>query len=102
MTPVPGPIATGVLRSVLAVAGGFAFTTALAGLGAAGLARTLPLAASDAALLACMLGFIVYLLVLLWAFAEPRLGRVGLVLAGGGTAAYLLARTLAPASSLGG
>lgn len=83
-------------RVVLAVFAGFGFTTAVSGLGAVGLPLAFGMARSEAALLCSMLGFVLYLIVLLWAFAEPRLMRVALVLVGGGGAAWLLARALAP------
>ncbi len=91
-----------VLRTVLAVLAGFGFSTAVSGLGAVGLPLAFGMARSEAALLCSMLGFILYLAVLLWAFAEPRLMRVALVLVGGGAAAWWLARALAPVASAAG
>ncbi len=38
---------------------------------------------SDAVVLAAMLGFLLYLGLLLWAFAERRLSRLAIVLGGG-------------------
>ena len=71
------------LRVTGAVAGGYAVTTAGAALARLGMAR------SDAVVTAAMLGFIVYLLLLLWGFAVRSLARLWLALAG--SAALLLA-----------
>ncbi len=90
------------LRVVLAVGAGFGFTTAVTGLFAAGLPLAFGMDRAEAALLCSMLGFLLYLGVLLWAFTEPRLARVGAVLGGGGIAAFLLARGLGPAAALAG
>lgn len=38
------------------------------------------MAGHEAVLIACMLGFVVYLGLLIWAFAEPRLWRLCLLL----------------------
>ncbi len=80
-------------RVVLATLGGYA---ASAGIVAA-LSATMPLTGmsrSEGVVLASMLGFIVYLVLLLWSFAERRLWRLGFVLAflaGGGFGfAYLM------------
>ena len=62
-----------VARVVLAVFGGYALSAA----GVLLAARAMPgLARGEAVVLAAMLGFVVYLLLLLWAFAEPRLDRI--------------------------
>ncbi len=90
------------LRVLLAVCAGFGFSTAVSGLFAVGLPLAFGMARAEAALLCAMSGFILYLGVLLWAFAEPRLTRVAVVLAGGGFAALVLARALAPAAVLAG
>lgn len=90
-TPAVGKVPTRarinvLVRVVLAMLGGYA---AAAGIVAA-LSVTLPftgLPRSEGVALASMLGFIVYLLLLLWGFAERRLWRLGFVLAalaGGG------------------
>ena len=73
-------------RVVLALGGGYALTAAGVLLLAVALAA-LGMARSEAVVLASMLGFLIYLGVLLWAFAEPRLPRVVAVLLGG-TALY--------------
>ncbi|BAZ93541.1 hypothetical protein TspCOW1_15200 [Thiohalobacter sp. COW1] len=72
----------------LALAGGYGLSVLLTML----LARALSglLARSEAVVLSAMLGFVVYLLVLLWAFAERRLPRLWLVLGGGGIAALVM------------
>ncbi len=73
-----------------AVLGGYAFSAALVAL----LALALPLAVgmprSEAVLLASMLGFLIYLALLIWAFAERRLWRVWVRLGAGTTTALLL------------
>lgn len=85
-----------VARVIGAVGGGFAFTTALVALGAVGLPLAFGMARSEAALLAAMSGFIVYLVLLLWAFAERRLWRVWAVFGGGAVVACGLALWMAP------
>lgn len=85
---------TRVLARVLGVVfGGYAFSAAAVAL----LAVLLPvsgMARSEAVILASMLGFLIYLGVLIWAFAEPRLARVWAVLATGAVLAYALMRAL--------
>ena len=76
------------LRVTGAVAGGYAVATLAVTTAGAALAR-LGMARSDAVVTAAMLGFIVYLLLLLWGFAVRSLTRMYLSLAGG--AALLLA-----------
>lgn len=83
------------LRTVAAVVGGFGLTTALVGLSSVALPLLLGVARSEAVLLSAMLGFILYLVVLLWAFAEPRLGRVWVTLSLGSAAAFGLSQWLA-------
>ncbi len=75
-------------RVLVAVFGGYAFSAALVAL----LALILPqvgMPKSEAVVLASMLGFLIYLVVLIWAFAEQRLWKVWLCL-GAGTAMALL------------
>lgn len=84
-------------RVLLAVVGGYGFTAATVMLTARGLAATGLLGRSDAVVLASMLGFLIYLGLLLWAFAEPRLARLVAVLGGGSAllqAAAALLRTI--------
>ncbi|WP_439638993.1 hypothetical protein [Nevskia sp.] len=75
-------LAVGV-RVLLAVVGGYAFTAAAVMLGGGVLAASGLFSRSDAVVLAALLGFPLYLGLLLWAFAERRLARLALVLAGG-------------------
>jgi len=84
-------------RVLLAVVGGYFLSAALVAWGALALASVMP--RSEAVVLMGMLGFVVYLGVLLWAFAEPRLGRLWVVLAGVPLAAAGL-RWLLPAAGV--
>lgn len=59
-------------RVLLAVLGGYAFTYAAT----AALARLLPLARFDAAVVATLLSFVIYLAFILWVFAARSLRRV--------------------------
>lgn len=77
-----GPRARVTLRIAAAVIGGYAWTASWVAL----LAALLPVAGmarSEAVVLAAMLGYVIYLLVLLWAFSVRRLVRLGAVLLGG-------------------
>ena len=76
-----------VQRVLLALMGGYFLSAGLAGLCALGLGRIMP--RGEAVLLMAMCAFIVYLLLLLWAFAERRLARLWLALGGGAGAAQL-------------
>jgi hypothetical protein len=84
------------LRVTAAVAGGFGFTTASVALSAVALPVLFGMARGEAVLLSTMLGFILYLTLLLWAFAEPRAWRVWFVFLAGGAAAFGLSQWLAP------
>lgn len=64
------------LRVVAAVGGGYTCTVALASAGAQLLVLLGGMARSEAVILTAMLGFILYLVLLLWSFTEPRLWRV--------------------------
>jgi hypothetical protein len=81
-------IATAVLLRVTgALLVGYAFSAVLVAL----LAAALPLAGmvrSEAVVLAAMLGCVLYLLVLLWAFSVRSLARLWAVLAGGSVLGY--------------
>lgn len=82
------------LRVVLAVVGGYGFTAGCVAL----LAVALTLAGtsrSEAAVLAAMLGFLLYLVVLLWSFATRRFASLATVLILGGVATHALACKLA-------
>lgn len=84
------------LRVIAAVAGGFGFTTAIVGLAAVVLPLVFGMARGEAVLLSTMLGFLLYLTVLLWAFAEQQAWRVWTVFLVGGAGAFGLSRWLAP------
>ncbi|WP_372827413.1 iron uptake protein [Polaromonas sp.] len=78
----PSPRTRVALRVAAAVIGGYAWTASWVAL----LAALLPaagMARSDAVVLAAMLGFVIYLLVLLWGFSMRSLARLWAVLAGG-------------------
>jgi hypothetical protein len=79
-------------RVLVAVFGGYAFSAASSAALALALARGAGLARGEAVLLAAMLGFVVYLIVLLWAFTARSLGRVAVVVLGGALAGYGLVR----------
>lgn len=81
------------LRVLGAIFGGYAFTAASVALLSVALPM-LGMARSEAVILASMLGFVAYVGLLIWAFAEPRLSRVWAVLAGGALLAYVLMRAL--------
>jgi hypothetical protein len=85
------------LRIAAGMLGGYAFTWGFIALAIASLFAA-RLDFHDAETLGTILGFIVFLVVFLWAFAARSLLRVWLVLAGGGAlmagAAWLLQRAL--------
>jgi hypothetical protein len=63
------------LRLIAAIPGGYALTaTAVAALG--GLLPMTGMARSEAVTLSTMSGFVLYLVLLIWAFAERRLARL--------------------------
>ncbi len=70
-------------RVLAAVGAGYACTAAVVALVARALPLTFGIARSEAVVVAAMTGFILYLMVLLWGFAEPRQGRVWGMLLGG-------------------
>lgn len=76
-----------VLRLVAAIVGGYAVSAGLAALAAVVLPAATPMPRSEAVVLSSMLAFLVYLALLIWAFAEPRLVRLWLfmVIAGLGS-----------------
>jgi len=86
-------------RVLLAVVGGYWLSAGLAALFAAGLAVLMQ--DSEAVVLMAMLAFVVYLIVLLWAFAEARLGRLWVVLGGGALAVQILVWWVAPTGAGG-
>ncbi len=77
-----------VLRLVAAVGGGYAVSAGLAALAAVGLPQVTSMARSEATVLSMMLAFVVYLVLLLWGFAERGLARLWLVLSITGVAAW--------------
>ena len=79
-------------RVLLAVGGGYALRAVIVML-MGWLLAALGMARSEAVTLSMMLGFVLYLVVLIWAFAERRLLRLWLVL-GGALLACGLAWTL--------
>lgn len=70
------------LRVTGAVLGSYAISAALVALLAIGL-TTLGMARSEAVVTASLVGFVLYLVVVLWAFSVRSLARLWLVLAGG-------------------
>lgn len=74
------------LRVALAFCAGYLLAAGLSALGARFLALTMP--PSEAVVLMAMLAFLIYLALLIWAFAEPRLARLWWVLGVGGSAAF--------------
>ena len=84
-------------RLVLAVVGGYLLSAAAAALLALGLSQIM--SRSEAVMLMAMCVFIIYLVVLLWAFAEHDVLRLWLMLGGGAGAAQLLALLLQHAMS---
>ena len=76
------PASRVVLRVLGAVGGGYALSAALVALLSAALPLT-GLARSEAVVSAAMLGFVIYLLLLLWAFSVRSLARLWAVLAAG-------------------
>jgi len=86
-------------RVLLAVVGGYWLSAGLAALLAAGLSALME--DSEAVVLMAMLAFVIYLLVLLWAFAEARLSRLWVVLGGGALAVQALVWWLAPTGAGG-
>ncbi|HSI61143.1 MAG TPA: iron uptake protein [Ideonella sp.] len=82
------------LRLVGAVFGGYALSAAWVALLAVGLPASTGMARSEAVLLAGMLGFVIYLAVLIWAFAVRSLARLWAVLGAGTALAVLLAGVL--------
>ncbi|WP_421997916.1 hypothetical protein [Reyranella sp.] len=91
-----------VLRVVAAFGGGYVVAAGLAALAAVILPRATAMLRSEAVVLASMLAFLVYLGVLIWAFAERRLGRLWLVVVVAAAASWLGAWGIASAAARGG
>ena len=85
-----------VLRVGAAIGGGYACTVALASAGAHLLVLAGGMARSEAVILTAMLGFILYLTLLLWSFSEPRVWRVWTTLIAGIAIGLALRYGLAP------
>lgn len=69
-----------ILRLIAAIGGGYVVSAGLAALAAVGLPMATGLPRSEAVVLASMLAFLIYLVLLIWGFAERRLGRLYTVL----------------------
>ena len=76
------------VRLVAAVGGGYAVAAGLAALAAVALPAGGLMARSEAVVLASMLAFLVYLALLIWAFADRRLARLSVVMAAAGIASW--------------
>lgn len=87
-------------RILLALGGGYFLSAAAVMWGALFLSWFMD--RSEAVVLMAMLGFVLYLVVLLWAFAEPRLIRLWLGLGVLPTLAFLLSLLLTAAPGTGG
>ena len=81
------------LRVLGAVGGGYALTALTVAVAAVVLARA-GMARSEAVALSAMLGFVLYLMLLLWAFSVRRVGRLWLAFAGAGALLLALWRLL--------
>jgi len=87
-------------RVALAVVGGYVLSAEAAAWAALGLRPWL--GAAEAVVLTAMLAFVLYLVLLLWAFAEWRLLRLWLVLAVLPAASQITAIGLGPGAAGGG
>lgn len=76
------------VRLVAAVGGGYAVAAGLAALAAVALPAAGLMVRSEAVVLASMLAFLVYLALLIWAFADRRLARLCLLMAAAGVASW--------------
>ena len=73
-------------RLLLAIVGGYFLAVGIAALMSLALSRVMP--PSEAGTLMAMLAFVIYLALLLWAFAERRSARLWWVLGLGGALAF--------------
>ena len=87
------PWAPVALRIFTAMFMGYGFTWGFIAFGTAGM-FALGMEFHDAEHLSAILGFLIYLTAFLWAFAARHLGRVWLVLAGGGALMAIAASLL--------
>lgn len=76
------------IRLVAAIGGGYGVSAGLAALMALALPAATPMPRGEAVVLSAMLAFLVYLGLLIWAFAEPRLMRLCLLLAAAGAVSW--------------
>ena len=81
------------VRTIGTVLGGYALTATCVPLLASAFALA-GMARSEAVVLAAMLGFVFYLVVLLWAFSVRSLARLLAVMTGGTALAYALLLTV--------
>ncbi|HYD05306.1 MAG TPA: iron transporter [Reyranella sp.] len=88
-------VAAIVVRLTAAIGGGYAVTAGVAALAAVVLPMLTSMPRSEAVVLASMLAFLLYLALLIWAFAERRLLRLCLILAVAGAASWAGALALA-------
>lgn len=86
------------VRVLLGIFGGYALSAGWSAALALALHRVAGWDRAEATVLSAMLGFVFYLLALLWAFTLPRPSRLALVLAGGAAAGWGLVTWLSPAS----
>jgi hypothetical protein len=91
-----------IVRLVAAIGGGYAVSAGLAALAARVLPVTTSMPRSEAVVLASMLAFLVYLGLLIWAFAEPSLVRLCLILAAVGIVSWTGALGLVRLAASGG
>ena len=81
------------LRVLGAVGGGYALTALSVAVGAVALSRA-GMVRSEAVALAAMLGFVLYLMLLLWGFSVRKVGRLWLGFGVGAAAMWALWRLL--------
>jgi len=83
------------VRLLLAIGGGYGVSAGLAALVANALPAATILPRSEAVVLASMLCFLIYLALLIWAFAERRLSRLCVMMTAAGTLSWGTALGLA-------
>ncbi|MDB5425370.1 MAG: hypothetical protein JWQ29_2786 [Phenylobacterium sp.] len=105
MTPPRHPAFAIVSRFAATLLAGYAATVGMVALGAVLLALGLGMTRAQALVATTMIGFLGYAAIILWGFAEPRLGRIWAILAGVAVlshiAAIALARLLPPVGTGG-
>jgi hypothetical protein len=82
------------VRVFAGVVGGYYFSIGLTTFGAAVATAGFKISRADAVMAASMLSFVVYLIVVLWVFAERRLARVCAILGGGAGLLFVAAHGL--------